>query len=716
MRLLHVHSGNLYGGVETLMVTLVREGYRCPPLQTEFALCYDGRLADELRVAGAKVFMLGEARTRNPLSLLASRRCLRQVLDEGSYDAVVTHMPWAQALLGGTARASGVPLVFWMHDAANGRHWLERWAARTQPDLVLCNSHYTASTLKLLYPDSRAEVVACPIAIEGSVIGAGGVAAIRRELHTPGDATVIIQTSRMEAWKGHELHLRALGILRDLGGWVLWLVGGAQRPVEQHYQAKLERMAIELGIAERVRFLGHRSDVPRLLKAADIYCQPNQGPEPFGIVFIEALAAGLPVVSVDFGGAREIVNQNCGALVAPGDVDALANVLRHLILEPHERRRLGQAGPARARKLCDPATQMNRIDSAIGVVAQRRSPTALSARSRAVLSAVAEAPKPSAAPVAPVKAPQVSVVIPAFNGALRLPRVLAALAAQDAPAGSFEIIVVDNASTDDTGLVTERDPSVARMASRAIICQTINEHRQGSSQARKSGLEAARGELICFLDDDNIPAPDYISCGIRAFADSTLALAVSKVFARWEVQPPPSVYRRRHLLAVNDYNGDQAITFTSLIAPTITAGMWVRRSAFLEAVGSRHPDHMLKGRAGDGLACGEDIEIGILFALAGYRRRYESSLRIWHEIPASRLSTQYFKRLIFAIVRSELTLREKYVGAFGVRERGVAWVRLFLAACAIPVLRLYKTDGKREAAFILADRYARVKGPFDGDL
>jgi glycosyltransferase involved in cell wall biosynthesis len=384
MRLLHVHSGNLYGGVETLMLTLAREGYRYPPLRGEFALCYEGRLAEELRTAGAQVHLLGEARTRNPLSLWKARRRLGRALDEGSYDAVVTHMPWAQALFGKTVRNHGTPLVFWMHDAANGRRWLERWAARTGPDLVFCNSRYTASTLKFLYPGSRAEVITYPVASEQLAIKVEDAATIRRELHTPSDATVIIQTSRMEAWKGHELHLQALGDLRDQAGWVLWVAGGAQRPAEERYRAKLERLAAELGITDRVRFLGHRSDVPRLLKVADIYCQPNQGPEPFGIVFVEALAAGLPVVSVAFGGAAEIVDQSCGALVRPGDANALAAVLRKLIIEPRERRRLGEAGPARAGKLCDPATQMNRIENAISMITHVGSCSASRARSEAI--------------------------------------------------------------------------------------------------------------------------------------------------------------------------------------------------------------------------------------------------------------------------------------------------------------------------------------------
>ena len=69
------------------------------------------------------------------------------------------------------------------------------------------------------------------------------------------------------------------------------------------------------GLAERVRFLGERADVPDLLGAADIHCQPNSSPEPFGLAFVEALHAALPVVTSDAGGAREIVTPACGVLV-----------------------------------------------------------------------------------------------------------------------------------------------------------------------------------------------------------------------------------------------------------------------------------------------------------------------------------------------------------------------------------------------------------------
>lgn len=98
----------------------------------------------------------------------------------------------------------------------------------------------------------------------------------------------------------------------------------------------------------------------KLLRAADIFCQPNQGPEPFGIAFVEALWAGRPVVTTAIGGGMEIVDQSCGFLVKPEDPDDLANALSQLIHSPDLRKGMA-GGPARAFQLCDPATQMSRL-------------------------------------------------------------------------------------------------------------------------------------------------------------------------------------------------------------------------------------------------------------------------------------------------------------------------------------------------------------------
>jgi glycosyltransferase involved in cell wall biosynthesis len=156
-----------------------------------------------------------------------------------------------------------------------------------------------------------------------------------------------------------------LAALRDLPDWVCWQVGGAQRPVDTAYVDSLQALASRLRLDDRVRFVGERTDVPRLLAAADIHCQPNTSPEPFGIAFIEALAAGLPVVTSAIGGAIEIVDDSCGRLVPANDPIALSAALRDLAADPAERARLGEAGRVRAHQLCNPTGQIKRLHTTL---------------------------------------------------------------------------------------------------------------------------------------------------------------------------------------------------------------------------------------------------------------------------------------------------------------------------------------------------------------
>jgi len=212
-----------------------------------------------------------------------------------------------------------------------------------------------------LYDDVSTIVLTCPIDTNAPVFTARDRAAVRRELDTPDEAAVLIQVSRMEAWKGHAVVVEALGRLSANAGWVWWVVGGSQRPEEAAYVDGLVAAAGRLGIEDRVRWLGERQDVRRLLAAADVHCQANIAPEPFGIAYVEALSAGLPVVASGAGGALEIVDDSCGVLVPPGDSEALAKALERLIVDRPFRAKLAAGAPARARYLSDPARQLSKL-------------------------------------------------------------------------------------------------------------------------------------------------------------------------------------------------------------------------------------------------------------------------------------------------------------------------------------------------------------------
>ena len=367
MKVLHISSGNLYGGVEVFLATLSRERACCPEMEPHFALCFEGRLSQELTALGTLANMLGAVQTRFPWQVWLARRRLAALLREGAFDVVVCHMAWAQAIFGPVVRRAGLPLIFWMHDVAQGKHWIERWAALCPPALAICNSRFTAGSLPKLFPRSTPphEVVYCPVSPPTISLDPQERAALRASLDTPPDACVIIQVGRMEPYKGHTLHLDALARIADLPGWVCWIVGGAQRPHEHSYLASLKEQAAAAGIGERVRFTGSRHDVPALLQSADIFCQPNLGPEPFGIVFIEALYAGLPVVTAAQGGALEIIDQTCGCLVSSDSPGTLADTIRQLITHNHLHDSFGAACPARATRLCAPSSVLGELTKAL---------------------------------------------------------------------------------------------------------------------------------------------------------------------------------------------------------------------------------------------------------------------------------------------------------------------------------------------------------------
>ncbi|HEY0467146.1 MAG TPA: glycosyltransferase, partial [Polyangiaceae bacterium] len=155
----------------------------------------------------------------------------------------------------------------------------------------------------------------------------------------------------LDAWKGHRELLRALAQLTALPRWVCWVAGAPQRPAELEYYRELLGLVEAYGLTGRVHFIGHRDDMATVLSACDIYCQPNETPEPFGMVFVEAMFAGKPVVGSKSGGTLDIVTPECGILCSAND-GSLSSALERLVVDAGARGELSANAPKRARLLC----------------------------------------------------------------------------------------------------------------------------------------------------------------------------------------------------------------------------------------------------------------------------------------------------------------------------------------------------------------------------
>jgi len=160
----------------------------------------------------------------------------------------------------------------------------------------------------------------------------------RASLDTPADAPLLLGMGRLHEAKAHDVSLTAL---RSVPEAYLWIAGvGA-------LEAKLKGMAVALGVDERVRFLGWRTDPSALYRAADICVFPSRY-EPLGNVVIQAWAHGLPVIAAASQGPAALIRPGEDGLLVPiDDADGLAAAIRTLLARPQLRASLAAAGLAR---------------------------------------------------------------------------------------------------------------------------------------------------------------------------------------------------------------------------------------------------------------------------------------------------------------------------------------------------------------------------------
>ncbi len=169
----------------------------------------------------------------------------------------------------------------------------------------------------------------------------------REQLGAAEGDPVVTLVGRINRWKGQEVFIEAIGLLKASGdlGRARFAIVGSPAPGLDHLVGELARRVDALGISSCVRFVGFDADIWPVWFGSDIAVVPSTEPEPFGMVAIEAMAAGLPVVASEHGGLLDIVvHEQTGLLVAPRSSRALADALARLIADAPLRELMGQAG------------------------------------------------------------------------------------------------------------------------------------------------------------------------------------------------------------------------------------------------------------------------------------------------------------------------------------------------------------------------------------
>lgn len=250
-------------------------------------------------------------------------------------DLLHGHLTRGAWYTGFAARLAGLPNVATAHADNAGKHF-------GRADRIIAVSGAVADFLERQgYDPARIRMVHHGIADIAARLPADARQTTRHDLGLADDEPCLLMAARIVPAKGHDTALHALARLRERR-WTLLLAGDHHGDLGPQMQT----LARELGIAERVRFLGLREDVPALLAASDLLLAPSRR-EALSLTLLEASACALPIVASRVGGIGEVVEDGAsGALVAPDDPAALAAAIAPLLADPALRAAFG----ARARQ------------------------------------------------------------------------------------------------------------------------------------------------------------------------------------------------------------------------------------------------------------------------------------------------------------------------------------------------------------------------------
>jgi glycosyltransferase involved in cell wall biosynthesis len=362
LRVLYLTFGDAPGGAEVMLAQLL-ESMDKRIVESHVVVGCNGAVADLLRPYAARLIVeprLGHIvlHERDPRDMLSNFAAFWRVvaslarrIRHSRYDLLHAAATPAFKYGGIAARIAGVPSLATLNEVLDDR-LISPWSRR------LLSMNLNAVYRQILVPSEavrwsaiRAGVEANRLTVFENAIDMDRFSpnqsirqAVRSELDVESRSFLVGTAGRLIPLKGQEVALRAFASLvakrPDLR---MVVIGGSRNDDERAWETHLRSVASELGVADRVRFAGWRSDVNRVFQALDCLVHTPVLPDASPVVLIEAMAVGLPCIASDIGGIAEIITDGeTGLLVPPKDSTMLRDALESIIAEANLRMELGQ--------------------------------------------------------------------------------------------------------------------------------------------------------------------------------------------------------------------------------------------------------------------------------------------------------------------------------------------------------------------------------------
>lgn len=349
LRVCHLAMGDLWAGAEVQLAALVAELIKQPDLRLAVVLFNEGKLACELRAVGVPVTVFPESEW----GAMRIARALAEYCRSSRFDLLHTHK-YKDNLIGAWAAARcgikhivrtihGLSEPFGGVEALKMRLYdrCDDIAIRWKVDRLIAVSSQIEEVLAARYGRQRVVQIHNGIRL-GTTVAGKAADAIRADLGLRSTDRLIGTVGRLTAVKGHIHFLAMAERLAKVDSGLYFVVVG-DGPLIDHLKGRAQ----DLGISDRVRFVGHRDDTFDFMRAMDIFVLPSLH-EGIPMVILEAMALGRPVVASRVGGIPEVITDSVhGLLVPAGDSHAMAEACEKFLTNQKLADACGRAGRTR---------------------------------------------------------------------------------------------------------------------------------------------------------------------------------------------------------------------------------------------------------------------------------------------------------------------------------------------------------------------------------
>lgn len=345
--LLLMPVATLGGGAEQLLLRFLRNASSKAP---EWIVVFteNGPLRHTLEQEGISTRVLQTGRIRELHKHPRTIRRGARIAHHSDADLVFSWMPKAHLYGAWIAKCAGIPAAWYQHGAPD-LGWMDQLITLQPAEAVVTCSQHVADMQADLWPRRDTHVVhPCVDLVRFAPDDLPSSHEVRQTLDLPTDGPLIGMVGRLQEWKGVHTFVDAFAQILDRHPETHGVIVGGRHSLEPEYDYQIDRRIDEQDLGESISKVGHQPNVPAWMQAMDIVIHASDA-EPFGMVVIEAMALGKPVVAGASGGPREIITEGRDGLLAPfEEPTVLANRVTYLLTHPDEAERIGQAARQRA--------------------------------------------------------------------------------------------------------------------------------------------------------------------------------------------------------------------------------------------------------------------------------------------------------------------------------------------------------------------------------